>query len=107
MNSEGQQTYRRVTLTHLPPGNLYTVITFICFYIEKLILKLKFWSNPKDFIWQKSWVYLCFSILGIQKCQRCSKIPIECLCMIHKMYHSLGFFKNLFLHVLHTSVLLF
>ena len=47
MNSEGQQTYRRVTLTHLPPGNLYTVITFICFYIEKLILKLNFGLIPK------------------------------------------------------------
>ena len=53
---------------------------------------MKFWSNHKDSIWQKSWVYLCFSILGIQKCQRCSKIQIECLCITHKMYHSLRFF---------------
>lgn len=80
---------------------------FYLFLHRKINLKMKSWSNPEDSIWQKSWVYLCFSIFGIQKCQRCCKIQIECLCVIHKMYDSLGFFKNLFLYVLHTSVLLF
>ena len=96
--SEGWQAYRRVTLTHLPPSNFQSY-NFYCFYIEKFILNWNFGLILK-ILFGKSHGCICVSLSlrfrNAKGVQRFNKL--ECFCMIHKMYHTLGFFKNLFLH---------
>lgn len=110
MSSEDWQTYKRVTLTHLPPSNFQSC-NFDPFYIEKLILSWNFDLIQKILFDRHPG---CVSV-SLSLRFRNAKIfwdvinwmfPHDTWSVSYIIFLSLGYIFYLLLHVLHISYIL-
>lgn len=104
MCNKGQQTYRRVILTHLPPRN-FQPHNFDSFYIEKLILNWSFGLIQK-ILFVGSDGCTCVSLFlrfrNAQCILRFSKLNISAWHISCIIFHSSGYIY-LLVRILHIS----